>query len=297
LDAASGFIHGFRCNIQALALLIAERYHRQPLQPVFQSKIAPNDVPSFKLLTKYLIEMVSKSAPLFELFHYFCSTVTLHLDPDSSPEGEPTYIARVWPPFPIEYARQRWSQDPTASGRLEIIMQYGFDLYGKDIPTHYYTHPSDHFRTEKSAYIHPVFHAYCHHQCPKQNTDIKENGHCTPGDKITIDTCNKCGEPILNNKEVAAYHLQESIRARWDEDDYGDSYTNCDQYTNSVFNALAAALNIPTRLDTNPVLEKYINLCYPPMTSEDIEQILKQEPGVRYIMPEQNIPNVSRVKS
>ncbi|WP_082744160.1 MULTISPECIES: NAD(P)-binding domain-containing protein [unclassified Burkholderia] len=153
-DAASGFVHGFRCNIQALGSIVAEKYHGMAVEPVFECDV-PMAHPSDQLihLSAFLVDLVSTSMPLFELFGYFGSTVTF------TPGGDKGVVrARVWPAFPRAYNLERWGKEPT---RLEIVFEYGFSRYGNgELPTHYFTLPADHFDTSRSAYVHPVFHVY-----------------------------------------------------------------------------------------------------------------------------------------
>ncbi|AJY38643.1 pyridine nucleotide-disulfide oxidoreductase family protein [Burkholderia humptydooensis] len=153
-DAASGFVHGFRCNIQALGSIVAEKYHGMAVEPVFECDV-PTAHPSDQLihLSAFLVDLVSTSMPLFELFGYFGSTVTF------TPGGDKGVVrARVWPAFPRAYNLERWGKEPT---RLEIVFEYGFSRYGNgELPTHYFTLPADHFDTSRSAYVHPVFHVY-----------------------------------------------------------------------------------------------------------------------------------------
>ncbi len=150
-NAASGFVHGFRCNIQALGHLVAEQ-HGMPLEPVFECSIASDDpAKAMTQLSQHLVEMVSTTMPLFELFGHFGCMVTL--DPMAQTNS---YSAKVWPPFPRTYNAKRFAN---ARNCIEVVFEYGFGNYGNsELPTHYFTLPADHFDTSKSAYIHPVFH-------------------------------------------------------------------------------------------------------------------------------------------
>ncbi|WEL89101.1 NAD(P)-binding domain-containing protein [Pseudomonas sp. CBSPCBW29] len=152
-DAASGFVHGFRCNIQALAPLISEKHYNVPVKPIFECVIANNEPPAaLSTLAEYLVGMVSTTMPLFELYSYFSCVVTF----ERSESGD--IIAQVWPPFPRKYNAERWGQ---SREYVEILFEYGFSRYGDgNLPTHYFTLPADHFDTSKSAYIHPVFHVF-----------------------------------------------------------------------------------------------------------------------------------------
>ncbi len=152
-NAASGFVHGFRANIQALGHLVAEQ-HGMPLEPAFECDIGAADpAEALTRLSSHLVEMVSTTMPLFELFTYFGCTVTL--DAADRPD---VIRARVWPAFPRAYNEKRFGASGT---RIEVVFEYGFENYGNgELPTHYFTLPANHFDTSKSAYIHPVFHVY-----------------------------------------------------------------------------------------------------------------------------------------
>lgn len=246
-DAASGFIHGFRYNIKALASYIAEKHHNQPLTPLFECDIDPTKDESFLPLMKYVIDMVSNNAALFELFNYGAAPITFV--PNKMDGATVTsYKAQVYEPFPRDYIEARWGKDTSLTGLIIVQFQYGFQLYGEDIPSHYFTHPSDHFHTENSAYTHPIFYAF------------------------------------RNTAKVGEFHLQESLQARWDQDDYTDEGTNKEQYINSVFNAAAAVLGVERRKSTLPVYDKYIKEAYPPMTPEEIVDALEREPGLKLIV-------------
>ncbi|WP_210725832.1 hypothetical protein [Modicisalibacter radicis] len=153
-DAASGFVHGFRCNILALGELISEKASGKPISPLFECEINMNHPgDGLEKVSVYLVELVSKSMPLFELFEYFGSMITFENLEDGGAAK-----ASVWPSFPRQYNNERWGG---ISARVEVIFEYGFHQYGEgDLPTHYFTLPADHFDTSKSAYIHPVFHVY-----------------------------------------------------------------------------------------------------------------------------------------
>jgi len=258
-DAASGFIHGFRYNIQALGSVIAERHYNQPFQPLFECILDPKCDDTFKPLTKFIINMVSSTAALFELFNYGCSTITFEAISQSDNDIKPTYKAKVWEVVPRDYARQRWANKSMYVGRVEIVFQYGFHLYGENIPTHHFTHPADHFQTELSAYIHPVFHAFRH------GYEGMDKFPDYPG-------------------QIEEWHLQESLLARWDEDDYKDEGTNVDQYINAAYNAVVAALGMSNRKSTLPVLDDFIDQVYPHMMPDELAETLKREPGLRLIM-------------
>jgi len=230
--------------------VVAEKYHNQPLTPLFECDIDPNDDSTFLPLMNFMINALSNSAALFELFNYGCSTITLHAN--TTKDGASTlasYRATVYEPFPTAYAQERWASDKSLVGRIEVMFQYGFHLYGQDIPTHHFTHPADHFHTEKSAYTHPAFHCYRH----------------------------------PTNQKVGELHLQESLQARWDADDYVDEGTNTEQYLNTVFNAVAAVLGVTRRKSTMPVYEEFLEKAYPPMTQEEVQDTLKRETGLNLI--------------
>ncbi|CAF1014415.1 unnamed protein product [Didymodactylos carnosus] len=249
-DAASGFIHGFRYNIQALGSVIAERHYTQPLTPLFQCVVDPKCDDTFEPLAQFIVHMVSSTAALFELFNYGCCTITLQAVPRPDDATTPNYKADVWEALPQDYARQRWAGNNTWVGRVEILFQYGFHLYGENIPTHHFTHSSDQFHTEKSTYIHPVLHAFRH--------GGGDAGVCSnhPG-------------------KIEEWHMQESLLARWDEDEFKDESTNVHQYTNTVYNAVAAALGMANRKSTLPVRDGFIDSAYPRMTSDEVKQTLQ----------------------
>jgi len=253
--AASGFIHGFRCNITALAQLIGEKHHNQPLKPLFECVVNPKDFNSFLPLSKFTTQHCSQSAALFELFNFFGATISLEAEicpKTNTPTGN--YKACYWPPLPRAYAHDRWSNDPNLIGHVAVVFMYGFDQYGDDLATYYFTHPADNFNQDKSAYIHPVL--FSHRK-------------------------DASGESQL----VETLHLQESLVARWDEDDFKNNHTNVDQFTNTVFNSVAAVLNISERKDMSPCLPSGLKKNYRAMTDKEIEDAYKVEPYLRKLTP------------
>lgn len=249
-DAASGFIHGFRFNIQALGSVIAERHYDQPLVPIFQCVLDPKCDDTFEPLTQFVIQMVSSTAALFELFNYGCSTITFQAIPEVDNTTALKYKAEVWEVLPREYARQRWAGNSIWAGRVEIVFQYGFHLFGENIATHHFTHLADKFHPERSVYVHPVFHA-CHHGSEEASKF-----------------------PDCSDK-VEEWHLSENLLTRWDTIHWKEEGCNVHQYTNTVYNAVAAALGLPNRKSIFPVHNDFINRLYPPMTSDEVEQALQ----------------------
>jgi len=137
--------------------------------------------------------------------------------------------------------------------RVEIVFQYGFAQYagqdGEAVPTIYFTRAGDQFETSKGAFIHPVLHTFVADQ----------------------------------HLAESEWHLQESLVARWDEDDYVDEGTNVDQYTNTIFNAVATALGMPSRRSMGPVYPSYVPILYQPMTKEEIDDCLEHEPQMQFL--------------
>ena len=245
-DAASGFVHGFRCNIQALGHLIAEQ-QGMPLEPLFVCTLPSNEASSgLTSLAEYLVSMVSTTMPLFELYSYFGSMVTFEYD-----DGTGAVHVKVWPPFPRQYNRERWGGIKTY---VEVVFEYGFSRYGDGtLPTHYFTLPADHFDSSRSAYIHPVFHVF------------------------------------RDGVEVDQFHMQESLIGRWDLDDYVDEETNPDQYKNVAFNAFACALGLNERRSMLPVLDEFLDDCYPLMTDKEVVEALSIQPTLALLSPASQI--------
>jgi len=143
--SASGFIHGYRCNIEALGHMIAEREGVE-LVPEFECSLIPDEVDSWENAISYVISLVTTTLPLFELFSYFGQVITFENDK-----------IQIWPPLPRAYNQKIYHA--ATKNSIEIVFQLGFDRYGDgDIPTYNFTLPADHFDPSKSAYVHPVFH-------------------------------------------------------------------------------------------------------------------------------------------
>ncbi|QTL40455.1 hypothetical protein HGO23_03385 [Xenorhabdus budapestensis] len=124
-----------------------------------------------------------------------------------------------------------------------MVFEYGFHRYGNgDLPTHYFTLPANHFDPSQSAYIHPVFHVF------------------------------------REGVEVDSFHMQESLISRWDIDDYVDEETNVDQYKNVAFNACASAQGLEERRSILPVLDEFVEKCYPLMSEEEVAEALRMQP-------------------
>ncbi len=134
--SSSGFIHGFRYNIQTLARLLEERYEGVPYPSTTFSPI------SWDELLSWMYDRFSISASLFQLYGVLCDTVII---------SEDLSRATVLKERPLEYAS---ALDYGDNHALLLSLEFGFHQFNE--PSLTFMGPSDPTDTKCAAFLHPV---------------------------------------------------------------------------------------------------------------------------------------------
>ena len=132
----SAFIHGFRYNAKALALMLDRRHHGTdwPSTPV---------APEGEALLGVVVARVHSSSALFQQPEFFCDVIALPED------GEPRHYTDV----PIDYVRDGHLAE--IDHFYALTMEYGHEDHPD--PFNIVRRPD---RGELSAFIHPVIRRY-----------------------------------------------------------------------------------------------------------------------------------------
>jgi thioredoxin reductase len=139
--ASSGFIHGFRYNIQTLASLLQESY---------EGKEYPSDkvlVQPFESFLKKLYTRFSIGDGIFQLYGFLGDVL----------EYDPKEKSVLWKKeLPVEYATSKI--DPSKK-TLILTLEFGFEHYPNQSSLDFMG-PSDPHNTDKSAFLHPIIRYY-----------------------------------------------------------------------------------------------------------------------------------------
>lgn len=137
----SGFIHGFRYNVQALARILAMRYHGQPW-PCDTLPARPAD------MTERIIERVNRSSALWQQFGFLGDLAVVSDD---------RRTVRYYEGVPVEYAHV---SDMVRGRRYYLLtLEYGwsdeFDPFVDQRVAH-----TDVEHASQSSFLHPIIRGY-----------------------------------------------------------------------------------------------------------------------------------------
>ena len=143
--AASSFIHGFRYSTRTLFHLLEARYHGVPV-PV--RTLALRNVEGLEALAEGLIQRLSTTSALYQLFGVMCDVLVLT-------PGEVQWFSE----WPVDYVLE---QPEFIRGHEYVIMtlEYGFQRYPAGAIALDFIYPSDPADDACSAFLHPVFRHY-----------------------------------------------------------------------------------------------------------------------------------------
>ncbi|MFD9889705.1 NAD(P)-binding domain-containing protein [Amycolatopsis sp. NPDC059027] len=133
--SASGFIHGYRYNVQVLSRLLEERYEGVPYPRKIIEPFA------WDTFADYLYERVSVTAALFQLFGTLCDVITVAGD------GRLTIMQEL----PLAHAdRMDFGEDHV----FTLTLEFGFHHYSESAVQ--FLGPSDPNHPDCTAFLHPV---------------------------------------------------------------------------------------------------------------------------------------------
>lgn len=148
--SASGFIHGFRYNIQTLIDILEFRKSGY-LRPRQQFRIdLQNPTEDLMAVSKSLVRYVSNNPAIYQLFSFLKSVITVRDNADG------TVTLTQYGELPKQYIAEHFRGQQYST----IELDYGFHNYNPDARAMEFTHPSDHDHPEHSAFIHPIFRLY-----------------------------------------------------------------------------------------------------------------------------------------
>ncbi len=132
--SASGFLHGFRYNVQTLARLLESKYEGVGYPCVRMAAFVWDE------FADYVYRRVSTSAALFQLFGTLCDLIVV--DDDQ---------VTVYPELPVRYADSIEVGDGHA---FVLTLEFGFERYRESSLA--FTGPSDPNTPSCAAFLHPV---------------------------------------------------------------------------------------------------------------------------------------------
>ncbi|MEL6470456.1 MAG: NAD(P)-binding domain-containing protein [Cyanobacteria bacterium J06623_4] len=142
----SGFIHGFRHNIQALHHILEGKYHHQSW-PCEQIEASP------QAITAAILARVNNSAGLWQQTGFLCDVVTIN---------EADRTARYYRDLPRDYVHS--SAFGTADYYYVVTLEFGQDVAKLPDPFSIdRVHREDVNNAEDSEFIHPIVRRYFRH--------------------------------------------------------------------------------------------------------------------------------------
>lgn len=139
----SGFIHGFRYNVQALFHILKYKYHSQKL-PHKNFKI------DFQVLTEAIIRRVNSSSGLWQQTGLLCDLIVI---------SEEAKVASYYQDLPKDYIHQgKFSQ---CNHYYTVSLEFGYEVDRMPDPfTINRVHKDDANNAIESVFIHPVIRRY-----------------------------------------------------------------------------------------------------------------------------------------
>ena len=146
----SGFIHGFRHNVQVLHHILEHKYHDQPL-PSCTVDYTP------EAITKAILDRVNASACLWQQTGFLCDVVVV---------DEAQRTARYYTELPRAYVHS--SEIGQSQHYYIVTLNFGQNVASLDPFTINRVHKDDAENADTSAFIHPIIRRY------KQNLLVEE---------------------------------------------------------------------------------------------------------------------------
>eukprot|EP01060_Flectonema_neradi_P009006 TRINITY_DN16442_c0_g1_i1.p1 TRINITY_DN16442_c0_g1~~TRINITY_DN16442_c0_g1_i1.p1 ORF type:complete len:634 (+),score=110.10 TRINITY_DN16442_c0_g1_i1:1326-3227(+) len=206
--AASGFIHGFRYNIQSLFHILCARYWDQPLRSEKLS-IAPAKSSEFcEKLSAFVCDRLTVAASLFQMFSVLCDVMVVPAD------GSPTYIYDVPKQAILEGDELLLSKILSFSktGACDVFLiclDFGFSKYPQGYSSNNFLQDTGTVNTRCGAFLHPVV-SHCVPQNGKlvrkgeyhlfETLDIRFNTHFKP-----LESASTLSQQLLT--EVLSYTI------------------------------------------------------------------------------------------
>jgi thioredoxin reductase len=142
---ASGFIHGFRYNIQALHRIFAQKYHQQ-------SWPSHSILPTAESLTSAIIERINKSSALWQQTGFLGDLIVVPRQDN---------MAQYYPEVPVDYILD--SDFAQQEHYYTITLEFGYDILEASPDPFAITrvHKDDIKNASQSPSLHPIVRHYC----------------------------------------------------------------------------------------------------------------------------------------
>eukprot|EP01130_Rhizamoeba_saxonica_P003406 TRINITY_DN1442_c0_g1_i2.p1 TRINITY_DN1442_c0_g1~~TRINITY_DN1442_c0_g1_i2.p1 ORF type:complete len:576 (-),score=135.66 TRINITY_DN1442_c0_g1_i2:47-1774(-) len=146
--AASGFIHGFRYNVQSLSNILLQENAGVEMQHV---DFALTNTDELMHLGEELIELISTTSALYQQNAFLCHLLVMNSTRTS---------ASLYYGLPVNWVLENEMNIPGESNDFVMItLEYGFHNYSERSSLTF-IHPSDPNNTKCSAFLHPRFKRY-----------------------------------------------------------------------------------------------------------------------------------------
>jgi thioredoxin reductase len=166
----SGFIHGFRHNIEFLANYLQQRYHNKDLPFTTYPLTA-------EMLTEKVISSVNKTVGLWQQTGYLCDVITIDKN---------TSQFHYYEGLPVDFVQENFAE---VENYFVITLEFGqeridkeFDVFAIERP-----HKEDYDKAHLSTGIHPIVKFFrkgesvlTHHVIEDFESIWKEEEHCFP---------------------------------------------------------------------------------------------------------------------
>ncbi len=137
----SGFIHGFRYNVRALALMLQDRYYDEGL-PHRELSATP------EALTQAILDRVNRSSALWQQFGFMSDILVPHAESGT---------VRYYEALPVAYALD--GKLPDANEFYTVTLEYGFHEDDDPFRSTRVAH-TDAMNAANSTFLHPIVRHY-----------------------------------------------------------------------------------------------------------------------------------------
>ncbi len=139
--AASPFIHGFRYNVRTLFNILDEQHEGASIAEDWGQI---DEAAGLRQLCSKLVDRVSVASGLYQMNAVLVDVVVVK-------DGRASYFREL----PVEHVAQR-EDFRVADFYMTVSLEYGFSKYPEDARALDFIHPSDVYRSECSAFLHPI---------------------------------------------------------------------------------------------------------------------------------------------
>ena len=144
--ATSGFIHGFRYNVKALAEILDKNYHGEEIG------YDTVDLDENKLMTR-ILDQVNTSSAIWQQFGFLCDAICIN---------EKHGNAHYYKGLSMDYVKEKMSKDYDAY--ILVTLEYGPELDQGDHESIKRISRFDFENAQLSKFLHPVIRCYSNNE-------------------------------------------------------------------------------------------------------------------------------------